>query len=173
MSEVKPEGECYSSSIAKAIDIALTKKAAIVNMSFGSASHDRVIAKLIEEGSSKGTLFVAPAGNSPRQKELTFPASLPAVVAVGGLDEKGGPYPNKELASKAAVCAPAVNVFTTVPGDRYNFLSGTSMASASVTGLLALAAEKDGSLAAASLPAFQGDVCKWEEALLQMPLCGQ
>jgi hypothetical protein len=170
-SDARPEGECCTSSIARAIDAALAKKAKIVNMSFGSASQDRMITKLIEAGSRTGALFVAPSGNSVLQRELRFPASLPAVVAVAGLDDKGNPYPNKEIASKSKVCAPALNIFTTVPGDKYNFLSGTSMSSAEVSGLLALASEKNRELEIGGIPQFKGSLCKWEEDLLKMPLC--
>jgi hypothetical protein len=169
--EAYPEGECYTASVAKAIDIAIEKKARIVNMSLGSISPDRLISRLIEEGSRKGLLFVAPVGNSPRQKALTFPASHPDVVSVGGLDDRGQPYPKQEVATQAMVCAPSTNVLTTVPGDKLNFLSGTSMASASVSGILAVAAERDGALRKKNIPPFEGDICKWQEELLRLPIC--
>lgn len=166
-----PEAECYTTSVAKAIDLAIEKKAKMVNMSFGSIASDRVVLKLIEEGSKRGMIFVSPVGNSPAQKELPFPASHPTVIAVAGMDEKGGAFPNQELASKASVCAPALNILTTIPGDKHNFLSGTSLSSATVTGLLTLATEKEGTLNKENLPPFKGDLCKWEEELLKLPLC--
>lgn len=173
VSEEYPEGECYTSSISKAIDMAIEKKAKIVNMSFGSISPDGLITKLIDEGTRRGLIFVAPVGNMPRQKDLTFPASHPSVVAVAGIDERGNPYPNPEIASKAKVCAPATNIFTTIPGDRHNFLSGTSMSSASVTGILAIAIEKNGVVDKDKIPPFHGDICRWEEELLKLSLCGE
>ncbi|MEF9438340.1 MAG: S8 family serine peptidase, partial [Candidatus Mariimomonas ferrooxydans] len=98
VSETRPEGECHSTSITKAIDIAIEGKARIVNMSFGSSTPDKLFIKLIEEGSRRGIIFVAPVGNMPLQKDLTFPASHPDVIAIGGLDDSGNPYPNPEIA---------------------------------------------------------------------------
>jgi len=171
VSEVHPEGECYTSSVAKALDISIEKGARVVNMSIGSASPDRLIKALIEEGARKGMIFVAPAGNMPYMKEVAFPASHPDVIAVAGMDDSGNPYPNPEIASKAMVSAPATNVFTTIPGNKHNFLSGTSMASASVTGIITLAVNKDKGTDRHNLPEFNGDICKWQEELLEMPIC--
>ena len=169
--EQYPEAECYTTSVAKAIDMAIEKKAKVVNMSFGSIASDKLILKLIEEGSKRGIIFVAPVGNMPQQKELAFPASHPLVVAVAGMDEKGNPYPNKEIASKAKVSAPATNVLTTVPGDKHNFLTGTSLSSATIAGILTLATGKSGSVEIDKLPPFKGDLCKWEEELLKLSIC--
>jgi len=172
ISEVHPEGECYTSSIVQAIDRAIEKRAKIVNMSFGSISPDRLMIKLIEEGSRKGILFVAAVGNIVRQKDLTFPSSHPNVLSVAGMDDQGNPFPNREIASKARVCAPATNVLTTIPGDKHNFLSGTSMSSAVVAGIFAIAIGKDGEVDKNKIPLFRGDLCRWEEELLKTPICG-
>jgi hypothetical protein len=168
-----PEAECYTTSIARALDMAIEKKAKVVNMSFGSIASDKLILKLINEGAKRGIIFVAPVGNNPNQKELAFPASHPLVLAVAGLDEKGNPFPNKEIALKAKVSAPATNVLTTVPGDKHNFLTGTSLSSATISGILTLATGKDGSIDKENLPPFKGDLCKWEEELLKLPLCNK
>jgi hypothetical protein len=140
-------------------------------MSFGSIFSDKLILKMIEEGAKRGAIFVSPVGNIPRQKELTFPASHPLVVAVAGMDEKGNPYPNSEIASKARVSAPATNILTTIPGDKHNFLNGTSLSSAAIAGILTLATAKDGDINKEKLPPFKGDLCKWEEELLKLSLC--
>jgi hypothetical protein len=169
--EQYPEAECYTTSVAKAIDMAIEKKAKVVNMSFGSVASDKLTLRLIEEGVRRGIIFVAPVGNMPQQKELAFPASHPAVIAVAGMDEKGNPYPNPEIASKARVCAPATNVLTTVPGDKHNFLTGTSLSSATIAGILTLATGKSGSVEIDKLPPFKGDLCKWEEELLKLSIC--
>jgi hypothetical protein len=171
VSEQYPEAECYATSVAKAIDMAIEKKAKVVNMSFGSIASDKLVLKLIEEGVRRGMIFVAPVGNMLQQKELAFPASHPHVVAVAGTDEKGNPYPNPEIVSKALVCAPATNILTTVPGNKHNFLSGTSLSSATVAGILTLATGKEGSLDKDKIPPFKGNLCKWEEELLSLPLC--
>ena len=130
VSKDKPEGECYTDSLAKALDKAIDQKAHIVNMSFGNVHYDGLLAKLIDRGAEQGILFVAPAGNFKNEQELRFPASHHAVISVGGFDEKFNPYPNPSITKKTSVCAPAVNVLTTVPNNKHNFMTGTSISSA-------------------------------------------
>jgi len=166
-----PEGRCISSNIAKALDEAISKGMNVVNMSFGSIHYDNLIASLIKKGYSSGILFVAPLGNLKNPSQQTFPASLSEVISVGGLDENNTPYPNEAIANKAKVLAPAVNIFTTFPNNKYNFLSGTSLSSAYISGLMALFSEKNKSSHNKNLPAYQGNICKWEEELFKIELC--
>ncbi|MFZ3138073.1 MAG: putative Ig domain-containing protein [Thermodesulfovibrionales bacterium] len=171
MSKDQPEGECYTDSLAKALDKAIDQKAHIVNMSFGNIHYDGLLAKLIERGAEQGILFVAPAGNFKNELELRFPASHHAVISVGGFDEKLNPYPNPYITKKTSVCAPAVNILTTVPNNKHNFMTGTSISSAYISGILAIALEKDKSVSKKTLPPYQGDICKWEEELLKIKIC--
>ena len=171
VSEQDPEGECYTTSIARALDMAIQKDAQVVNMSFGAAVADLLLLELIEEGAKREIIFVAPVGNRPDQEDLVFPAAHPDVLAVAGTDEDNDPFPNAQIAAKAAAHAPATNVFTTVPGDKHNFISGTSMSAAVVTGLLAVAYEKNGGIRRENLPVYNGDHCRWGESLLNLALC--
>jgi subtilisin family serine protease len=169
----RPQGECFSDSLARALDEAILQKAQVVNMSFGSPANDPLALRLLEKGAEQGILFVASAGNNPNDRDLRFPASLPVVVSVSGFDEKLRPYPNEEIGKKTSVSAPAVNIITTVPGNRHNFLTGTSFSSAYVSGLLALALEKDRALTRQRIPVSRGNLCVWEEELLKIALCGK
>lgn len=173
VSKEHPEGECFTDSLSKAIDEAISQKVNIVNMSFGTAHYDNLVAKLIDRGVEHGILFVAPAGNLKNEKELRFPASYPSVISTGGFDERLNPYPNPDITKKTSVCAPAVNIITTVPDNKHNFLSGTSMSSAYISGILALALEKDKGINKQKLPVYKGDICKWEEELLKIEVCGK
>jgi subtilisin family serine protease len=171
VSKERPEGDCFTDSLSKALDEAILQKVNIVNMSFGTPKYDSLLTRLIDRGKEKGVLFVAPAGNNRPQKELRFPASHPGVISVGGFDEKLNPYPNKEIVKKTTVNAPAVNIITTFPDNRHNFLSGTSLSSAYISGILALAIEKDSGNNNPRLPEYKGDICKWEEELLKISIC--
>lgn len=171
MVKERPEGECYTESLSQALDEAILQKVNIVNMSFGTTHTDSLLSKLIDRGIEKGILFVASAGNLKAERELRFPASYPSVISVGGFDEKLAPYPNPDITKKTSVCAPAVNIITTVPDNKHNFLSGTSMSSAYISGILALALGKDKSIRKQKLPPYKGDICKWEEELLKIEVC--
>ncbi len=171
VSATHPQGQGNSVSITRAIDTALMEDAGVVNMSFGSGTPDRLIIKLIEKGASKGVLFVAPVGNREDLSEPTFPASFERVIAVGGVKKNGLKYPNRDLAGAASVCAPCENIFTTIPQDGYNFLSGTSVSAAVVSGVLALALEKNPFLHKKDIPVMCGDICLWAESLMGISVC--
>ena len=170
-SDDQPEGSCTSVSVSKAIDMAIELDAQVVNMSFGATAPDRLLMQLLDAGAKKSILFVAPVGNRTDLKKIPFPASHSKVLSVGGIDEQGGFYPNAELASAADVCAPAGNIFTTVPGDGHNFMSGTSLSSAIVSGLLAVAKEKNRYLGLKTIPDYEGDLCRWQERLINRKIC--
>ena len=168
VSEKEPVGKGYTTSIIQALDKAIEKKARVVNMSFGSPTPDPIITSLIIEGTRQGILFVAPVGNRPGQEYPAFPASCPGVIAVGGLDQNGKFYPDDHLASFAKVNAPAENIFTTLPGNKYNFMTGTSFSSAIVAGMLALGIESNPGLSVDTLPEKNTDFCAWVEQLLNL-----
>src|SRR5690606_1579523 len=86
-------------------------------------------------------------------------------------DESGGEYPNAALYRASRIVAPATNVFSSVPGNRYNFLSGTSLSSAIVTGLIALTLEER-AVTHADLPERDANLCAWTERLTRIALCG-
>jgi subtilisin family serine protease len=58
-----------------------------------------------------------------------FPANVDGVIGVGNSD---GRHPGTTLS------APATHVMTLLPGNEYDFESGTSVAAAEVTGIVAL-----------------------------------
>ena len=171
VSAENPEGECHTDSLARALDEAIDQRVHIVNMSFGTPDYDSLLARLIDRGQEKGILFVAPASNLKNDRRLRFPASHPAVISVGGLDEQMNPYPNADIAKASVACAPSLNILTTVPGNKHNFLNGTSLSSAYISGILALAVEKDKNISKKTLPHFKGNICQWEEELLKIKIC--
>jgi len=161
-------GRCQSLSIARAMDEAIKKNVNVINMSFGTSFYDSLIASLIEKACESGIYITAPV--SKIRDKISFPASHPRVLSVGGIDEKGKLYPSDEVAEKAKFLAPAENIFTTFPNNKHNFLSGTSLSSAYISGLLALYVEKSKN-SNHNLPQFKGDICKWEEELFGISLC--
>ena len=142
-------------------------------MSVGSSTTDPLISRLLEDGSKKNMIFVAPVGNQPLQETVVFPASHPDVLAVAGLTDIGKPYPNSVVAKLAVAQAPATNVLVAVPEQAHRFLNGTSMASATVAGLIAIAWERNRKINMERLPFFDGNICKWGEDLLETEICDE
>jgi hypothetical protein len=171
ISETHPGGQGDTVAMVKALDVALMKKAKIVNMSFGAPRPDRLMEMLLEKGAAAGILFVAPVGNEQGMRSAWFPASSPMVIAVGGRDAKGDPYPDEHAVRLARVCAPAENIFATIPEGRFNFLTGTSMSSAIVAGILALAVEQNPGLHQKDILPFEGNACQWLRTLMDVNVC--
>ena len=130
---------CSSWTLAKALDFAIGAGADVVNLSL-SGPPDDLLARLIARADERGMIAVAAAaeeGDAPG-----FPASLSPVIAVLSSDDRGQVRAPAWTAQAAAVAAPGVDVLTTVPSDGWDFLSGSSLAAAHVTGVVALLREQ-------------------------------
>lgn len=158
VSKMSAMGECFSTSLVRSLDAAITAKVDVVNLSLGAYVNDTLLSMMIDSGYEKGIVFAAPVGNDPAAENIAFPASHDKVISVAGLDESGNPLPNKRLASVADAVAPATHLFVTTPGNSYNYSDGTSLASASISGIIALSMEKKIARHSPCLPRFNSDV---------------
>jgi cyanobactin maturation PatA/PatG family protease len=88
----------------------------------------------------KNVLIVAAAGNDGCDC-LHVPAAVPSVLAVGAMDERGEPLPSSNWGVTyrvQGVLAPGADIFGAVPGRGIARKTGTSFATAMVTGIAAL-----------------------------------
>ncbi|MBK8018001.1 MAG: S8 family serine peptidase [Betaproteobacteria bacterium] len=122
---------CTTFSLAKALQLAILDGAPIINMSL-SGPPDRLIGELISRAAERGTIVVAAVDR--RSPDGGFPASHASVVAVAGSAHG--------IAGHQVFVAPGDKILTTVPGDRWAYLSGDSFAAAHVSGVAAVLLEK-------------------------------
>ncbi|HEY4294063.1 S8 family serine peptidase [Luteibacter sp.] len=118
---------CNSFTLAKALAAVNDTDARIVNMSLGGPP-DPLLGKLLEQLLSSGRIVVAalpPGGGTGG-----FPDSAPGVIVVRSSDTAPAPA--------GVLSAPGKDILTTQPGGGYDFTSGSSMAAAHVSGILAL-----------------------------------
>jgi subtilisin len=113
----------------------------VLNMSLGAPSGaPSALEAMCNLAWNRGLILVAAAGNSnPALPDPGFPAKYNSVIAVSAIDSANTIAPFSCRGTKIELCAPGVNVLSTVPGGGYSNLSGTSMACPHATGVVALA----------------------------------
>lgn len=114
---------CNTFTLAQGLAGALAAGTPLVNLSLAGPA-DPLLTALVTSGIRRGVIFVAAAA-----PQAGFPGSIPGVIRAVGTEE---PLPEGGFA------APAVRVLTTRPNGQYDFESGTSVACAEITGIIAL-----------------------------------
>lgn len=115
----------------------------VISLSLGGLSNDprqRAYKKAVEYANKKGAIVLAAAGNS-RQNAINFsPANTPGIICVAAVDNMNNraPFSNFVQDIDMGIAAPGVNIYSTWPGSEYQSLSGTSMATPYVAGLIGL-----------------------------------
>jgi subtilisin len=109
--------------------------AEVISMSLGGPADDSYLHDMIIQAYNAGIVIVAASGNEGASSP-SYPAAYPEVIAVGAIDS------NDQIASwsnrQPEVSAPGVDILSTYPDDTYKTLSGTSMATPHVSGVVAL-----------------------------------
>ncbi len=148
--------QCWSRTLARGLDLAIEKKAAVINMSLGGPGgvEDKLLKRMVDEAVGRGAFLVAAAGNDGAKAKPGFPAALPNVVAVTAVDSKDQLYPSATQGDFVALSAPGVEIVSTSPGGKLLVSSGTSLATAFVSGTAALALQQQPRLTPQSLKAL-------------------
>ncbi|MDX3806663.1 MAG: S8 family serine peptidase, partial [Bosea sp. (in: a-proteobacteria)] len=138
-----------SFQIMTALDWVVQQRAKIINLSF-AGPQDRLLSKALIGAKERGLIVVAAAGNGGAKSGPLYPGADPNVIAVTATDAEDKIFPDANRGGYIAVAAPGVDVLTAEPAGRYAFTSGTSIAAAHVSGLVALLVEKQPDLDLAS-----------------------
>ncbi|SEJ17552.1 S8 family serine peptidase [Frateuria terrea] len=128
---------CNSFTLAKALAAVLDTDARIVNLSLGGPA-DPLLGQLLGQLLEQGRIVVAalPPGGSLGG----FPDSKPGVLVVRMTADTAAP--------PGVLSAPGHDILSTEPGGGYDFSSGSSMAAAHVSGIVALLLSLDPRLSA-------------------------
>lgn len=129
--------EATSANIIRGLDYAIQHGAKIVNMSF-AGPRDPALAQELQIAREKGILVVAAAGNAGPDSPPLYPGADPNVMAVTATDVHDHLFADANQGAYVAVAAPGVNVLVPAPNGRVQFTTGTSVASANVSGVAAL-----------------------------------
>ena len=149
------DGSGYTSDIISGIRFAADNNADVINLSLGGGGYSQSMADAIEYATNRGSVVVMAAGNSGGiSPEYPAAHAINYGLAVGAVDQYENLASFSNLAGSTAidyVTAPGVDVYSSIPGDRYAFYSGTSMATPHVVGAAALLRGYDPNLSAESI----------------------
>lgn len=144
---------------------AVANGARVISMSLGAPvrrgelfpqTYEMLAKRMLE----RGTVIVAAAGNDsgrpPRVEPVSRPANCPSILAVAALDKAITPsfFSNGGINGQGGevnIAAPGRDVRSAALGGGYQSLSGTSMATPHVAGVLALLAQANPNASAADL----------------------
>ncbi len=131
-------GNGNSFAIAEAISYAVDQGADLINMSFGSYENSRVIAHACNSAITAGLPMVAASGNNATIVP-TYPAAYPGIIAVSGINSAGGLAEFSNYGDYIDVCAPAVDLYSSLAGDDlWGTWSGTSFSAPLVSATCAM-----------------------------------
>jgi len=148
-----PNGDEYDKDIALAIRYAVDNGAKVINGSFGKdySPHKEWVWEAIKYAAKKDVLIVHAAGNDAKNVDVepNFPTDEVSgkeiadnLITIGALNNVYGSKIVADFSNYGAknvdVFAPGVEIYATVPNNKYKYEQGTSMASPNAGGVAAL-----------------------------------
>jgi thermitase len=123
--------------------------AQIINYSGGGTEFSQDEHDAIEDARKAGILFVAAAGNERSNSDVHhyYPADygLPNIISVTAVDPNQQILPSSNYgAGTVDIAAPGQNILSLLPNNSYGYMTGTSQATAFVTGAAVLVMARRG-----------------------------
>ncbi|MCB0377675.1 MAG: S8 family serine peptidase [Bdellovibrionales bacterium] len=127
----------------KAFDYAIKMNAHIINYSGGGMEFSQPEFRAVQRAEQKGILFVAAAGNERSNSDYKkyYPADydLDNIISVTAINPTLRVLSSSNYGVKTVdIAAPGENIYSTLPGGTFGTMTGTSQATAFVSGVAAL-----------------------------------
>lgn len=131
----------YAAGLSNSSGTLPSVRADIINLSVGTSSNNTTLRQAIEAARAAGVIIVAAAGNNATSTPH-YPAAYGEVLSVSAVTTTNQLASFSNYGSTISIAAPGVNIYST-KGDSngiasYGYMSGTSMATPHVSGVLAL-----------------------------------
>nr|AEB91314.1 protease DV1 [uncultured bacterium] len=127
--------------VANGIIHAVDSGAKVVSLSLGGSSSATTLKNAVDYATSKGAVVIAAAGNESTSAP-SYPAYYSNAIAVAATDRNDALASFSNYGSWVDVAAPGVDILSTVRGNGYAYMSGTSMATPLVAGVAGLLASQ-------------------------------
>jgi thermitase len=150
-SETAP-GSVNLANTIKALHYAIDNGAKIINYSGGGPEYSEEEFQAMKKAEERGVLIVAAAGNDRHNTDVEehryYPAAyglkgLRNIITVASMNSENHILPSSNWGVRSVdVAAPGEGILSTIPGGRYGRMTGTSQATAFVSGIAALILSK-------------------------------
>lgn len=133
---VDDRGHYTMSDLVDGILWAADNGANVINISLISGEKSAELEKAVNYAWQKGVIIVAAAGNGGTNTPV-YPAAYEHCIAVTAADDDGNLIPLANYGDWIDIAAPGYKIYSTLPGNNYGYMYGTSFATAYVSGLAA------------------------------------
>jgi len=130
-------GRCQVSDLARGIIWAVDNGADVINISIQIKESSPELEQAINYAWDNGAVIIAAAGNNGSQSPI-YPAYYNNCLAVAAVKQDDSLAPLSNHGDWVNVAAPGFQIYSTLPDNSYGFESGTSFATAYVSGMAAL-----------------------------------
>lgn len=149
---IAPDAELYAikalnnnskgdvSKIIAGVEWAIDNDIDVLNMSMGAHIYSKPLENVLKKAYDKGIFIVAPTGNNgySNHSNINFPAKFSTVFAVGSIDENLKRSRFSNVGNELDIMAPGNRIISTYLDNSYIYCRGTSMATAYITGAVAV-----------------------------------
>ena len=135
-------------AVVAALQWCVDNKMQVANISLGSGGYPgQYVENACAAAQAAGVVLVAAAGNSgmaasPGGSTVIYPAAFTTCISVAAVDGSDNRAGFSSTGPRVDVAAPGAGIYSCLPGPSYGYLSGTSMASPHVAGVMALALKR-------------------------------
>ena len=117
-------------------------------MSF-AGPRDPVLIRSLDELTGRNVVMIAAAGNNGPEAKPVYPGAHPETIAVTAIDSAGRVFDRANQGDYVVIAAPGVAILSPAPDGKYGMPTGTSMATAHISGVAALLLELQPDMTAA------------------------
>jgi hypothetical protein len=145
-----PTPESTTFNILKGINWAVGQGTRIVHMSFAGPK-DPSLERAHKISYDRNVVLIAAAGNAGPKSPPLYPGADPSVIAVTATDVDDKLFAGANRGKYVSVSAPGVDILVPAPENTYQITTGTSVAAAEVSGIVALLLERNPKLTPADV----------------------
>ncbi len=124
--------------ISRAVEWAVDRGVDFITMSLGSSGFDPALKQAIDYAEQMGVIVFCAAGNSGANVDIMYPAKFNNTISIGAIDDRFNRTKFSCSGDSLDFMSPGLNIFSTVPNNRYAIMSGTSMSNPFAAGCASL-----------------------------------